>query len=44
MIGARWVHEDWNEPVAYRAEDGIITNRDFFGGSLKGILSRFGLS
>ena len=40
MIGARWVHEDWNEPVAYRAEDGIITNRDFFGGSLKGILSR----
>ncbi len=40
MIGNRWVHDDWNEPVAYQAENGVITNRDFFGGSLKGILSR----
>lgn len=40
MIGNRWVHENWNEPMAYQPEDGVITNRDFFGGSLKGILSR----
>lgn len=40
MIGNRWVHENWNELMAYQPEDGVITNRDFFGGSLKGILSR----
>ena len=40
LIGNRTVHEDWNEPVAYQAENGVITNRDFFGGSLRGILSR----
>lgn len=40
MIGRRWVHENWNELMAYEPEDGIITNRDFFGGSLRGILSR----
>ena len=40
MIGNRWVHENWNELMAYLPEDGVITNRDFFGGSLKGILSR----
>lgn len=40
MVGDRWVHKDWNELMAYEPEDGIITNRDFFGGSLKGILSR----
>lgn len=40
MIGDRWVHENWHELMAYEPEDGVITNRDFFGGSLKGILSR----
>ena len=40
MIGNRWVHKNWNELMAYQPEDGVITNRDFFGGSLKGILSR----
>ena len=40
MIGNRWVHENWNEPMVYQPENGVITNRDFFGGSLKGILSR----
>ena len=40
LIGDRWVHDDWNEPMAYQPENGVITNRDFFGGSLKGILSR----
>ena len=40
MIGNRWVHENWNELMVYQPEDGVITNRDFFGGSLKGILSR----
>ncbi len=29
MIGNRWVHENWNEPMAYQPEDGVITNRDF---------------
>lgn len=40
MVGERWVHEDWDELMAYAPEDGLIRNRDFFGGSLKGILSR----
>ena len=40
MIGDRWVHENWEELPAYLPEDGEIRNRDFFGGSLKGILSR----
>ena len=40
MIGNCWVHENWNELMVYQPEDGVITNRDFFGGSLKGILSR----
>ncbi len=40
MPGDRWVHENWDELMAYEPEDGVVTNRDFFGGSLKGILSR----
>ena len=40
MVGDRWVHENWDELMAYQPECGVITNRDFFGGSLKGILSR----
>ena len=40
MIGDRRVHENWYEGMDYLPEDGEIRNRDFFGGSLKGILSR----
>lgn len=37
----RVVHEDWNEiPVYQPNEHGEILNNDFFGGSLKGVLSK----
>lgn len=37
----RVVHEDWNEiPVYEPNEHGEILNNDFFGGSLKGVLSK----
>lgn len=38
---ARVVHEDWNEiPVYQPNAHGEILNNDFFGGSLKGVLSK----
>ena len=38
MVGRRWLHEDWDDQPVFRPdEDGQITNRDFFGGSLAGI-------
>ena len=38
MTGDRWVHQDWNELMEYLPdENGIIHNRDFFGGNLAGI-------
>ena len=41
MVGDRIVHQDWNEQPVYRPdENGQITNRDFFGGSLQGIISK----
>ena len=41
MVGNRIVHQDWNETPVYQPdENGQITNRDFFGGSLRGILSK----
>ena len=41
MIGTRIVHQDWNDQPVYRPEaDGEISNRDFFGGSLQGIISK----
>lgn len=41
MIGNRWVHRDWTEGPEWRPDpDGEIRNRDFFGGSLKGITSK----
>ncbi len=41
MIGDRLVHEDWEEQQEWRPDEkGVIRNRDFFGGSLKGITSR----
>ena len=41
MVGDRIVHENWSDQPFYRPdENGQITNRDFFGGSLRGILSK----
>jgi len=43
MTGDRWVHQDWNELMEYLPdENGIIHNRDFFGGNLKGIGEKLG--
>ena len=36
-----WLHENWADQPEWRPNDqGIITNSDFFGGSLKGIEAR----
>ena len=41
MVGHRWLHEDWDDQPVFRPdEDGQITNRDFFGGSLAGITEK----
>ena len=41
MVGRRWLHEDWDDQPVFRPdEDGQITNRDFFGGSLAGITEK----
>ena len=41
MVGRRWVHDNWsNQPVFLPDEQGQITNRDFFGGSLAGITEK----
>ena len=41
MIGNRLVHRDWDEQPVYQPEEnGEIANRDFFGGSLQGIISK----
>ena len=41
LVGDRWVHQDWSEPPVWRPDpDGEVRNRDFFGGSLKGICSK----
>ena len=41
MIGNRWVHPKWDEPMVWRPDpDGEVRNRDFFGGSLEGIRSK----
>ena len=41
MVGHRWLHEDWDDQPVFRPdEDGQITNRDFFGGSLAGITAK----
>ena len=39
LIGDRWVHQDWEEQPVWNPPDGVW-NRDFFGGSLKGITSK----
>ena len=41
MVGSRWVHENWEDAPVWRPDpDGEIRNRDFFGGSLKGIADK----
>ena len=41
MTGNRWIHKAWNEMMSYLPEeDGIIHNRDYFGGNLAGIESK----
>ncbi len=41
MIGDRWVHENWSDIPEWRPDSqGEVRNRDFFGGSLQGILSK----
>jgi len=41
MVGERVVHRDWDDHPVYKPdESGQITNRDFFGGSLRGITSK----
>nr|CRY96865.1 hypothetical protein [uncultured prokaryote] len=38
MVGGRWVHQSWEEEPEYRPDErGEIRNRDFFGGSLRGV-------
>ncbi len=39
MIGDRWVHENWEDDPVWDPPDGIW-NRDFFGGSFQGIISK----
>lgn len=39
--GERIIHKSWDEPPIYKPEPGRgVTNRDFFGGSLKGVESK----
>jgi len=41
LVGNRWLHSRWSEMPEWRPdEDGEIRNRDFFGGTLRGIASK----
>ena len=41
MVGGRWVHTAWQDEPEYRPDrSGEIRNRDFFGGSLEGVLEK----
>lgn len=45
MVGNTEPYEDkimrvWGEQPFYRDEDGVVRNRDFFGGNLQGIISK----
>lgn len=41
MVGDRRIHQDWDDAPDWRPDpDGEIRNRDFFGGSLRGIASK----
>ncbi len=41
MVGGRMVHHEWGEEPEFRPDcKGEIRNRDFFGGSLAGVISK----
>jgi 4-alpha-glucanotransferase len=41
LVGDRAVHENWEDAPEWRPDkNGEVRNRDFFGGSLRGIISR----
>ena len=41
LVGGRWVHTAWQDEPEYRPDrNGEIRNRDFFGGSLQGVLEK----
>lgn len=41
MVGGRWVHHSWEEEPEYLPDyNGEIRNRDFFGGSLAGVMEK----
>lgn len=41
MVGGRWVHAGWYEEPEWRPDArGEIRNRDFFGGSLAGVMEK----
>ena len=41
LVGSRWVHQKWSDTPEWRPDpDGEIRNRDFFGGTLRGIASK----
>ena len=41
IIGDRWVHENWSDIPEWQPDSqGEVRNRDFFGGSLQGIISK----
>ena len=41
LVGDRWLHRAWDDAPEWRPDpDGEIRNRDFFGGTLRGITSR----
>ncbi len=41
MVGDRVVHQNWSELMEYLPDEaGEIRNRDFFGGSLQGVISK----
>lgn len=41
LVGNRWVHENWSDAPVWKPDpDGEVRNRDFFGGTLRGIASK----
>ena len=41
MVGGRWVHQSWEEEPEWRPDhNGEVRNRDFFGGSLSGVMEK----
>ena len=41
MVGGRTVHQSWDDEPEFRPDEkGEVRNRDFFGGSLRGVVSK----